>query len=84
MRAHEAKRFHIAGEIVEVELLISHTELPPPAAQAVASDRQRAGGYRVEEVVRGGHVVGYEVAFAGGSRRDSKVTFDLTGRIASE
>ena len=73
-----------AGEVVEVERLIAYTELPPAVAQAVASDHRKASVYRVEEVVRRGRVVGYEVAFAGGSRRASKVTFDPTGRIASE
>lgn len=85
---HRGQTFEVsvtpAGEVVEVERLISRTELPPAVAQAVASDHRKARVCRVEEVVRGGRVVGYEVAFAGGSRRAAKVTFDPTGRVASE
>ena len=73
-----------AGEVVEVERLIAYTELPPAVAQAVESDHPEAVVDKVEEVSRGGRVVGYEVAFVGRSRPAAKVTFDPTGRIVSE
>ena len=72
-----------AGELVEVEREIFRTDLPRAARDALGRKRLDAIT-SVEEVCRGGAVVGYEVRHADAWWGNAKVNFDTASNIVSE